>query len=161
MPRVCTICNHAERSAIDDELVKGTAFRIIAERYGTSLGTLFRHRDHTVSTIAKAKEAADVARGDTLLDKMRGLEEDARRIARKAEETDDFRTAIASVRELTRIVELQGKLAGELDDRPQIAVMLASPEWGALRARLLVALEPFPEARVAAAAALEVSNAGR
>lgn len=49
--------------------------------------------------------------------------------------------------------ELLAKLAGLLDDRPQINVLVA-PEWLRLRAELVAALEPFPDARQAVAARL-------
>ncbi len=54
---------------------------------------------------------------------------------------------------MVRIVELTAKLVGELDERPQVNVLLA-PEWLAVRAALLAALRPYPEARVAVAARL-------
>jgi hypothetical protein len=54
-------------------------------------------------------------------------------------------------------LELLAKLVGELDDRPSINVLVA-PEWLAVRAALLAALAPFPEARAAAAAALRSAS---
>jgi len=45
-------------------------------------------------------------------------------------------------------LELTAKLMGELDERPQINVLVA-PEWILVRTALLDALRPFPEARVA------------
>jgi hypothetical protein len=66
--------------------------------------------------VTKAKEAIEVTRGDDLLTKVDGLEEDAKRIAKAAERANDLRTALAGVRELTRIVELLAKLRGDLRD---------------------------------------------
>ena len=55
-------------------------------------------------------------------------------------------------------MELLGKLAGELDDRPQVNV-LVSPEWLELRAVIVGALEPHSEACGAVLKAIEgVSN---
>ena len=91
--------------------------------------------------------AEQVTRGDDLLKKIEGLESDARRIAAKAEKSDDLRTAIVAIRELTRIVELLAKLRGELQTQPTVNVQVIAPV-------VLQALEGFPEARVAVAARL-------
>ncbi|TAK32388.1 MAG: hypothetical protein EPO21_15335 [Chloroflexota bacterium] len=55
--------------------------------------------------------------------------------------------------------ELLAKLLGELDERPQVNVLLA-PEWQAMRATLVDALSPFPDARSAVADALVKLEAG-
>ena len=54
------------------------------------------------------------------------------------------------------VAKLLAKLTGELDERPQVQVLnvAASPEWAETRARMLHALQPFPEARQAVALAL-------
>ncbi len=154
MPRTCTICAHAEREAIDAALVAGEPFRNIAERSGTSPPALFRHRaDHIPPALAQATEAAEVARADTLLGQLAELRADARRIGGKAEDAGDLKTALSGIRELVRIVELTAKLVGELDDRPVVNVLVA-PEWLLVRATLLDALRPHPEARQAVAARL-------
>jgi hypothetical protein len=51
-------------------------------------------------------------------------------------------------------LELLAKLLGELDDRPQINLLVA-PEWHKVRAALLEALLPFPDARTAVATRLK------
>lgn len=50
-------------------------------------------------------------------------------------------------------LELLAKLMGDLDDRPQINLLVA-PEWHQVRAALLEALSPYPEARTAVAGRL-------
>ena len=72
---------------------------------------------------------------------------------RKAETAGDLRTALAGIRELVRIVELTAKMIGELDERPQVNVLVA-PEWLTVRAALLDALRPYPDARQAVASRL-------
>jgi hypothetical protein len=160
MPRACSICVHADRPAIDAALVGGESFRNIAERFGTSATATFRHRgDHLPSALVQAQAAEDVARADTLLDQLATLQADARRIGGKAETAGDLRTALAGIRELVRIVELTAKMIGELDERPQVNVLVA-PEWLHVRSALLEALRPYPDARQAVArrlVALEAS----
>ncbi len=43
MGRLCTICAHPERLAIDKALEPGRAFRDIAARFGVSKAALHRH----------------------------------------------------------------------------------------------------------------------
>lgn len=60
------------------------------------------------------------------------------------------------------VLELAGKLTGELTDAARVEththvtaqVLVASPEWAALRVRLVEALGPYPEARAAVLRAL-------
>ena len=153
MPRICTICTHTERAAIEASLLADEPLRDIAGRTGTTKSALDRHRDHIPKTLAKAKDAVEVSRADDLLAKVQGLEADARRIAAAAEESDDLRTALAGVRELTRIVELLARLRGELQESTTVNVLVA-PEWLTLRTRIIEALASYPEARAALAGAL-------
>src|SRR5438105_1095656 len=44
MSRVCTVCTHAERAAIDAALVAGDASRDVARRFGLSATAASRHR---------------------------------------------------------------------------------------------------------------------
>ncbi len=48
--------------------------------------------------------------------------------------------------------------SGELDDRPQVNVLVA-PEWLAVRSAVLAALAPYPAARVAVANRLVMLDA--
>jgi hypothetical protein len=110
-----------------------------------------RHRgNHLPAAMAHAQAAAEVAQADGLLGQLQQLQADARRIGSKAEDAGDLKTALMGVRELVRIVELTAKMVGELDDRPQVNVLLA-PEWTTVKVTLLAALRPFPEARIAVA----------
>ena len=117
-----------------------------------------RHKaDHLPVTLVRAQGAAEVARADDLLGQVRGLHETTLGILAKAERAGELRTALGAIREARGNLELLAKLLGEIDDRPQVAVLIASAEWQATRARLVAALLPYPEARAAVA---EVLNAG-
>jgi hypothetical protein len=56
-------------------------------------------------------------------------------------------------------IELLARLIGELDEKPQVNI-LVSPEWIAVRAAVLEALAPHPEARAAVAGRLLQLEAG-
>jgi hypothetical protein len=78
---------------------------------------MFRHRqEHLPRALVKAKDATDVTQADTLLGKITQLEEEARRLGKKAEDDGDLRTAMTAIRELVRIVELLAKIQGELKE---------------------------------------------
>ena len=160
MPRRCTICDHEQREAIDQELVRGASLRDIAGRYRVSKSALERHKaNHLPATLAKAKQAQEVARADSLINEMRELQQITMRILDEAGKSGDHLVALRAVGEARRNLELLGKLLGELDTRPQFNILL-SPQWITIRAVLLNALQPFPEARQAVAKALlEVDGA--
>jgi len=155
VPRKCTICIHPERVAIETALADGESYRAIANQFSVSRQAVGRHvKDHIPMALAAAKDAILVASGDSLLEQIESLRHQAQTIKDKAERDGDYRTALAGIRELMRIIELLAKLRGELDERPQVNVLVL-PEWRMAQAALLGALEPYPDARVAAALALE------
>lgn len=160
MPRVCTVCTHPQRPAIDAALVAGTPFRNIAERFAVSVGALDRHkRGHLPAQLTKATAAAEVAHADDLLGQVQELRQKALVLLAKAEAAGDYRTALAGVREARACIETLLEVEGELDRRPQVNILLA-PQWLQVRALLLDALLPFPDARVAVSARLSAVEDG-
>lgn len=122
MPQTCTICRHPEREAIDADLVAGTPYRHIAGRTGTSTASLQRHKERCLSaTLVKATEAAEVVHADALLAKVRAIEDEARRLGRKAEQQGDLRAALLACRELARMCELMGRLVGAFHEETHAA----------------------------------------
>lgn len=130
MPRTCTVCLHPKRSEVDAALLAGEPLRTIADQFGPSKTALLRHREHVAPALAVAKQAAAVADADSLLEKVRGLEVDARRIGKAAETAGDARIALGAVRELTRIIELLGRLRGELDSKGSIKMTVGAESTG-------------------------------
>jgi hypothetical protein len=61
-------------------------------------------------------DAGEFFQADSLLAKIAQLETEARRLGKKAEDSGDLRGAMAAVRELVRIVEILGKLQGEITE---------------------------------------------
>jgi hypothetical protein len=94
-----------------------------------------------------------VTSADDLLGEIRRLQDRAAGILDGAELSGDGRLALAAIREIRGIVELLAKMLGELDSAPNVSVEL-STDWAVIRAALLVALGPYPEARVAVAETL-------
>jgi hypothetical protein len=155
MPRTCTICTHEDRHTIDRALVAGEAFRSISDRFTVSKTALIRHKDaHIPATLAKAREAEELVRADELLSQVRELQGRTLSILTASEEAGELRTALAAIREARGNLELLGKLAGELDERPIVNLNI-SPQWLELRAVIVGALEPHPAAHSAVLRALE------
>ncbi len=154
MPRVCTICVHPERQAIDQALVNGQIFRTIAHQWSVSLDALKRHkRDHLPQALAQAHQAAQAAHGDDLLSRIEVLQQKTLAILSKAEDRGDHATALRAIGEARRNLELLAELTHELNRSPHVNVLL-SPDWVRLRSLILNALLPYPEARQRVAMAL-------
>jgi hypothetical protein len=107
----------------------------------------------------KAREVEVVAQADDLLDRVRHLQTHALDILERAEKAGDLKTALAAISQARGNLELLGKLAGELDERPVVNLNV-SPEWLELRAVIVRALEPYSEARGAVLQAIEGSDNG-
>ena len=154
MPRVCTICTHPEKEAINAALIANEPFRHIAARYGTSTGALQRHKaDDLPSIMVKSEEAREVAHADDLVWQIKQLRNKAIGVLGKAETAGDLKTALMGVREARACIELLAEMEGEINRRPVFNLYM-SAEWIEVRAVLLHALGDFPEARAAAALAL-------
>ena len=154
MPRRCTACDHSERNGIDEALVTGAPYRSVARRFELSESAVYRHKtEHLPAHLLKAREDEEVAQADHLLEQVRNLQAHALNILERAEKAGDLRTALAAIYQARGNLELLGKLAGELDERPQVNLTV-SPQWLELRAVIVGALESHPAAHTAVVKAL-------
>jgi hypothetical protein len=152
------VCAHHEREGIDRALVGGASNRSVASLYDVSEASVRRHKGkHLPAKLVMAQAAEEVAEADTLLDQVKNLQGRAYAILDKAEEAGELKTALSAIREARGNLELLAKLLGELDDRPQINLTV-SLEWLELRAVIVGALEPHPEALGAVVGALEAAD---
>ncbi len=161
MPRTCTICGHSQRLEIDRALVEGSTYRTIADRFGLSETALKRHKsDHLPGHVARAQEAAQVADAGDLLDQLKGLRTKAVSILESAEKAGDYRTALMGIREARGCIETLMEIEGELDRRGVTNIIIQT-EWLEIRAAILVALAPYPDAREAVAGTLVSLEGGK
>ena len=149
MPRHCTICDHAQRQAIDEALLRSETYRKIAKHYETSITALHRHKQsHIPKALAKAQEAQEVALGDSLLDRLRQLNVETQEVLRAARDEKNHELRLRAISRAEKQLELEGKLLGELEPpKTVINVAVVAPV-------ILEALADYPEARVAVAAKL-------
>lgn len=151
MPRICTICSHPELETINKALVGEASNRSIASLYDASEAAVRRHRtNHLPAKLVMAEKAEEVAEADELLDQVQDLQTRTLSILEEAETTKQYRTALSAIREARSNLELLAKLLGELDDRPQVNVLIAPT----VQVAILRALEPYPAARQAVSGAL-------
>ncbi len=160
MARSCSICTHSARAGIDRALVGGESFRGIARTYRVSEDAIARHRaQHLPERLAKAEAASEAAEATDLLREVAALRSKAYGLLLRAEREGDIRTALAGVREARSCLELLAELQGELDRRP-VVNLVVSAEWLTVRAAMIAALAPYPEARRGVAERLVALEAG-
>jgi hypothetical protein len=150
------VCTHPDKEAIDEALVGGTALSALAAKYrDISEDALGRHKaNHLPAKLVMAEQAAEVVEANNLLAQVGDLQRRVLAILDKAEEAGELRTALSAIKEARGNLELLAKLLGELDERPVVNLNI-SPEWLELRAVIVGALEPHPEALRAVVGALE------
>lgn len=157
MARTCTICAHPQRAEIDRALAAGqTANTTIASQFAVSEQALRRHKaQHLPAALTKAQEVREVAQADDLLAQVKRLQVITMNVLKLAYDSQDLRTALQGVSQARQNLELVGRIVGELEaERVQVAVVTTSPDWLRLRAAILAALDPYPDARAAVLEAL-------
>jgi hypothetical protein len=154
MSQPCTICTHAKRRAIDEELVAGAPNRRIASRYHVIETSVRRHRQrHLPEKMVKAQEAEDVRQAIDVVAQLKAVNAACWRVLTDARAAGDAGTVLRAADRIGRQLELQAKLLELIDERPVVNIVL-SDEWIGLRGRLLAALEAYPDARLALAESL-------
>lgn len=132
----CSACSHPDHEALDRELAHGQASRrALGIKYGMSSSAVSRHWDHVRAragrvVLARAERVgrgspaqegqgfaaqvhagiAQVLAGHGLAQEVGKLRARADALASTAEANGDARTALLAIRELTRLLELQGRM---------------------------------------------------
>lgn len=156
MPRLCTVCAHPDKAAINTALAGGASARETSAKFReTSEDALTRHRAaHIPAAMVKAQEAEDVRQAIDVVKQLKAINGASLAILSEARQMRDGELALKAIDRIHRQVELRAKLLGQLDDRPQVNLSV-SLEWVNARTTLMAALWPYPEARVAVAASLD------
>jgi hypothetical protein len=166
MPRRSTIAEHRERAAIELAIARGVSYRSVAKRYGVSVDAVGRHaREHMPPQLrAKLIAGPDL---DIDLERLRETESQSLLVhlvtlrnrlfasLDVAEECGDSAMVARVAHQLHENLTITGKLIGDLGvGSTTINNFLITPIYVEMRTALVRALEPFPKARVAVAAAL-------
>jgi transposase-like protein len=160
--RVCTICSHEQRFAIEELLAtRQSTYRGLARKFGVSEDAVSRHvkAGHVSHLLALAADAERAAQADNLLDRIEALHRRTLAILEAVEGTDAHSTALAAIREARRNLELIGEVTRELDRAGSINLEL-TVEWREVKAVLVNTLASYPEAQQAVFNALEEAPNG-
>lgn len=174
--------NELDRRLLEKDL-SGESFRRIAADFGHSETALRRHLNkHLVVDLENVHRAKEKAKAESLekikaeelekttadaknsmasrlenaanfLDQLKEVRRTAADLLDKAEKSDDLKAAGTFLKELREQIRLWAELEGKLASQPQINFTL-NTEWVELRTLILVALDPFPEAKEAVVAAI-------
>jgi len=146
------LCTHPEREKIEAEIVSGTSFRTISQRYGVSPSAISRHASsHIPKAVSLAARAATLEHhGKRVIDRIRELNARALELLDAASSEGAFSAAAAIIRELRELLALEAKLLGELDEG-RVSVNV---DARTLAVHIARALEPYPEAAAAASSAI-------
>lgn len=115
--RTCLVCKRppGEVAEIDQCLVDGEPYRSIAKRFAIGESAVFRHqKSHVAKSLVKARESAEAADADKLLDRVTRLLNDAQRLTNRAEKAKQLDTALRGIREVRGCLQLLGQVSGEL-----------------------------------------------
>ncbi len=152
--RTCTICHHTERVAIEAALIRGESYRHIASHYGAGYKSVERHAtSHIQQAVKQAQEAKEEAQALDVVKQLKVINSVTLAVLQEARARREHMTTLYAIDRVMKQLELQAKLLGDLDEKVQVNITMTA-EWQAIRGAIVQSLVPFPDARVAVAAAL-------
>ncbi len=132
MPRTCSVCKDKNRKEIETAILSGQSLRAIASQYEPCRSAITRHRDNCLNKGVienadqeKVKTASKLANNiidnqiKTLEDEednwseLEIMKKDLKDIQKEAKEKGNFTSAIAAIREQSRIYEIILKMIAE------------------------------------------------
>jgi uncharacterized membrane protein len=102
----------------------------------------------------KASRIGEIARADDLVDRIIVLARETQAVLDRAKAAEDDEMALKAIARAEKQLELQAKLIGQIKEGATVNITL-SVEWLSIRTLIVGALDQYPEARHAVAAALE------
>jgi hypothetical protein len=80
-------------------------------------------RDKNCRPLTQAQKLREVEGSRSILIQLRELRIQVEQIKARADRAGDYRTSLLAVREKTRLVELEARLTGELNERPETKIL--------------------------------------
>jgi AcrR family transcriptional regulator len=153
----CAVCNHPEREVFEKDLtLERTTAADVARSIGCNRSTVTRHlKNHLLPELRQSYQAnaePELKHLD-VLSEMRELYGRMKGHLADAEQAKDWQAIRGFHAEARKDLELLAKLLGELQQEGTINVTV-SPEWLSIRAVILTAISPYPEAAQAVRRAL-------
>lgn len=153
MARLCTICIHPKRREIDAAIVAHDSRAVIARRFHVVENAVRNHKEqHLSSALRAAINGRELQHSDNLISRLRELVAEAHAALVAAKDGDDWELVLKAVQRMEKQIELEARLLGTIDGggagaaTTTVNVLVASSEWAQLRAVILAALEPYPDA---------------
>lgn len=107
--------------------------------------------------VARAHHEAEERKDQHAIDafqQLRAINAACLEVLREARKRDDHLNLLRAVDRIARQIDLQARLLGQIQEAPTFNVAIL-PEWHGIRQKVLEALQPHPEARLAVIQALE------
>ncbi len=119
MPRVCTICRHDQRPALDRALAAGGSPRALGAEYGVSPDALKRHRAHVPVPVVQRQALAEAQAGLDIARQLAAINRVALAILQDARQAGRPDVALRAIDRVQRQLEFQRKLieTEELEER--------------------------------------------
>jgi hypothetical protein len=143
----CKSCNDPNHEEYDKDYFSGKINKSeYARLVGCSIPSVTRHiENHVPKDLVVATEARAVTKADDLLSQISYYETEARRYKEMAEADGNVDLALKAVDRALKCVEIYAKVRGIINDQPQVNI-LVNPQWIELKAVIVAALRPYPDA---------------
>jgi hypothetical protein len=120
--RACRTCQHLKRPEIDRRLAAGEPLTRVAQDYGLTSSSLYRHRTNCLKLASSNAIVKDAARGsaamallpskETLSGAYFELRDRIDQIARQAEQQGSLKVALAGLNSIRQTLDSLARLAG-------------------------------------------------
>src|SRR5690606_2827107 len=115
MPRICTVCSHAQRAELDRLLLAGEmSNRRIAAQYAVTEQAVRRHKAEHLSErmaeVAERNAEADIRTAIDVVTQLRIVNNAALRVLKDARDAGDGALTLQATDRILKQIELQAKL---------------------------------------------------
>jgi hypothetical protein len=157
----CQVCRSPDRAAIELGRANGTSCRILGSRYDLHRDAIWRHSTNHMSKELKARlkaaafdaevdlDAIRIEESESLLNHLRAVRARLYRGLDNADEFGNLSDLAKMSGQIHKNIELTGKLVGDLRTGTVVNNLILSGEYHQLRTGLVLALKPYPKARLA------------
>ncbi len=153
-PGYCSVCSHEDALEINEKLILDRwSNRRTATHYGSSEPSMRRHKEHIPALLARVAKRENLAVAEEIVEEIKNLKEEARDILIEARDIANSELALKAMARIESQLELQSKVLQIIKTQPQINI-LSIPEVAQSIEVMGRALDPFPDAQIALAAAL-------
>jgi hypothetical protein len=110
----CKACFHRDRDKIDTQMIERVPYRTINAWSDVPLGTLSRHRAHVIAILKERQPSERAEHGSDLYNRLEKFIAASEEILANAKTARDWKACTAAIGAATRLLELVGRLSGEL-----------------------------------------------